>query len=292
MPLTFNDMLRGEEIDPVDVLVLRHRPTDRPFNKKLPWLAVEKPHVYNAYQQFQRPKVAAAFQTVKYIASFMGREAGRALYVGLYGIRGWQMIGRKAFEQRADIKEVYRAGWSGLNDDAVESIHWFDLALTRFYAQWTGKLVIRWPGKELSWWRRAAKNEFEIVTVHEESVLDSAMPPWNELRLTWDELKLIPKRWKVALQEWRGIYFIYDKSDRKGYVGSAYGEMNILGRWENYAAGGHGDNRLLKQRQPDNFSFSILQRLSPDLPADEVIQIESTWKVRLNTRAPFGLNDN
>ena len=31
--------------------------------------------------------------------------------------------------------------------------------------------------------------------------------------------------------QWRGIYYIFDTSDAKGYVGSAYGEYNPLGRW-------------------------------------------------------------
>jgi hypothetical protein len=81
-------------------------------------------------------------------------------------------------------------------------------------------------------------------------------------------------------------------SDGKGYVGSAYGDSNLLGRWLGYAAGGHGGNVLLRNRQPGNFRFSILQRVSPDMDAADVIRLEATWKERLHTRAPFGLNDN
>lgn len=77
-----------------------------------------------------------------------------------------------------------------------------------------------------------------------------------------------------------------------GYVGSASGEGNLLGRWLNYAASGHGDNALLRGRDPLNFRFSILQRLSPDMGADDVIRIEANWKDRLHTRKPHGLNEN
>ena len=87
-------------------------------------------------------------------------------------------------------------------------------------------------------------------------------------------------------------YLIYDTSDRMGYVGSAYGKGNLLGRWENYGASGHGGNKLLLERQHENFRFTILQRVSPDMETDEVIRIENTWKQRLHTRHPFGLNDN
>ncbi len=91
--------------------------------------------------------------------------------------------------------------------------------------------------------------------------------------------------------EWRGIYFIYDESDGKGYVGSAYGKDNILGRWLSYKASGHGGNKQLCKRYPKNFRFSILQRVSPDMDADDVIRIEGTWKERLHTR-DYGLNEN
>jgi hypothetical protein len=99
-------------------------------------------------------------------------------------------------------------------------------------------------------------------------------------------------RWKSALPQWRGIYYIFDTSDGKGYVGSAYGEANLFGRWLNYAARGHGGNKLLKQRHPRNFRFSILQRVSPDMNATDLIRLEVSWKERLHTRQPFGLNDN
>jgi len=98
--------------------------------------------------------------------------------------------------------------------------------------------------------------------------------------------------WRSALSQWRGIYFIYDAADGKGYVGSAYGKDNLLGRWTNYASNGHGGNKLLLYRQPDHFQFSILQRVSPDMEPDEVIQLESSWKDRLHTREKWGLNGN
>lgn len=67
---------------------------------------------------------------------------------------------------------------------------------------------------------------------------------------------------------------------------------NLLGRWRNYAASGHGGNRLLRQRDPANFRFSILQRVSPDMDPADIVRLEATWKARLHTRAPAGLNDN
>jgi hypothetical protein len=93
------------------------------------------------------------------------------------------------------------------------------------------------------------------------------------------------------LREWRGIYYILDSSDGRGYVGAAYGADNILGRWLNYGISGHGGNKALRKRDPSNFHFSILQRVSPDMPSDDVIRLEHAWKTRLHTRE-FGLNKN
>jgi hypothetical protein len=88
------------------------------------------------------------------------------------------------------------------------------------------------------------------------------------------------------------VYLIWDASDAKGYVGSAYGATNILGRWENYAATGHGGNKHLRGRDQNNFRFTVLERVSPDMPSDEVIRRERSWKLRLHTAAPQGLNEN
>ena len=60
----------------------------------------------------------------------------------------------------------------------------------------------------------------------------------------------------------------------------------------NYAALGHGGNRLLRERDPHNFRFTILERVSPDMDEKDVIERENSWKQRLQTRVPFGLNDN
>jgi hypothetical protein len=46
--MTLNDLLTAEGIDSQRVLVMRHRPWERGLNKVLPWLAAEKPDLFNA----------------------------------------------------------------------------------------------------------------------------------------------------------------------------------------------------------------------------------------------------
>jgi len=293
--MNLNDLLRIKGIDPKKVLVLRHRPQQPKLNKALPWLAAEKPDVFNAYQQTQRPKVEKAMTRAGYVASFIGREPGKALFVGLYVNEGWKPLTSRQFGRIPATGELLSLGMEGFTADSPRSsILWFDLVLSDFYAEWKGKLVVGWPGLELAWhrWADKPRNEMPVLAVLEESVLDAEMPEWHFLNLAWEELAVLPSRWKSALAQWRGVYFIFDASDGKGYVGSAYGETNILGRWMGYAARGHGGNRLLRQRDPQNFQFTILQRVSPYMDAAEVIRLEATWKERLHTRKPYGLNDN
>ena len=294
--MNLNDLLLGKDIDPKQVLVFRHRPREPELNKVLPWLAAERPDLFNAYQQTQRERLQKVMNTMVgagYVASFIGRQPGKALFVGLYSIVASKPLTYEKFWQvpaYVEMKAFGIKGWT--REERKKTVLWFDLAPTDFYASWKGKLIVGWPPPERVWWRRAHRNEFPVFAVLEDSALDAAMPEWNEIALNWEELSVLPSRWKSALSQWRGIYYIFDTSDGKGYVGSAYGESNLLGRWQNYAARGHGGNRLLRKRDPRNFQFSILQRVSPDMDTSDVIRLEGTWKQRLHTHQPYGLNDN
>ncbi len=277
--------------------MLRHRPPEPELHKALPRLAAQRPDVFNAYQQTQGAKVEKVMKAIPYVASFIGHEAGKALFVGLYSVGVTKPLTREEYWQVPafiEMKEKYGIkGFTG--DDGRTSVLWFDLVLTDFCSQWRGKLIVKWPPPELAWYRRAheVKNSIPVLAILEESRLDNPlMPDWREIELDWEDLGGLPPRWKDKLQGWRGIYYIFDSFDGKGYVGSAYGVDNLLGRWKNYAASGHGGNRLLRERDPRHFWFTILERVSPDMNADDVIRLEATWKERLHTRAPYGLNDN
>lgn len=294
--MNLNDLLRGKGIDPKQVLVLRHRPSEPELNKWLPWLAAEKPDAFNAYQQTQGTRLESAMSAMKsagYVAAFIGRKPGKALFVGLYSIGASKPLTREEYWQVPENVELRKFGMKGFSEEENRSsILWFDLVMTDFYDSWKGKLVVGWPPPERSWWRRAHRNELPVLAVLEDSALNAAMPEWNEIALTWEQLRVLPTAWKSALSHWRGIYYIFDTSGGQGYVGSAYGDSNLLGRWLEYAASGHGGNRLLRQRDPRHFRFTILQRVSPDMEADEVIRLEGTWKDRLHTHPPHGLNEN
>lgn len=295
--MELNDLLIKQDLDPRDVLVFRHRPYELQFRKVLPWLAAERPDWYNAYQQTQGPRVERTMNSMVgsgLVASFIGHEPGKAMFVGVYRIAGARPLSYKEYwsvPAYVGMKQLGMAGWSRQRNPA-SSVLWFDLQLTEIYEEWKGRLVVQWPPPERSWWRRAHKNDMPVLSISEDNSLATAMPEWDELDLSWAELSTLPSHWRAALSQWRGVYYIFDEHARKGYVGSAYGRENILGRWRDYAARGHGGNKLLRKRDPSAFRFSILQRVSPDMDPSDVINLESSWKRRLHSRQPNGLNEN
>lgn len=302
MGINFNNMLKSEGIDPKLVIVLRHRPRERELRKALPWLASECLELFNAYQQTQSGiNVEHAIDKLVgkgYIASFIGQTAAQATFVGLFRIAGARPLTRAQFLALPVYQQIHKLAPEAKNWYTPEleakrpTIQFFDLQMMDFYTHWKGCLVVSWPPPERSWWRRAHRNDLPIHAVHERSVFDAVMPAWDEINVSWEELRVLPSSWKAAMSQWRGIYYIYDISTGKGYVGSAYGHNNLLGRWENYGASGHGGNKLLRKCDSANFRFSILQRVSPDMDTNDIIALENNWKERLHTRAPHGLNDN
>lgn len=125
---------------------------------------------------------------------------------------------------------------------------------------------------------------------------------YDSIELTFDELQEVieghyPDYYK-ALSSVKGIYMIIDGNTGKLYVGSAYGEEGIWGRWKSYVNTFHGDNSRLKELYEKNgeeyfhkFKYLILQILATKISDKEVIEIEAKYKKRFLTRE-FGLNAN
>jgi hypothetical protein len=291
--MELNSLLYESQLDPKAAIVLRHRPFEPELAKKLPIWAEERPDLFNAYQQCHGEKVEKAMAGASHVISFVAHGAGKAIFIGIYEIKGSKMITFDQFWKMPAHREMQNYGMKGFTfEERRPSIRLFDLAPTQLYSNWKGKLVIDWPGGERSWWRWAARNTFPINAIAEESLLVPRPMEWFELILDWKELSDLPSRWEHTFSQWRGVYYIFDKSDGKAYVGSACGKDNILGRWRNYAANGHGGNVLLRRRDPRNFQFSVLQLVSQDMEREQVNALECTWKKRLHTQAPQGLNEN
>lgn len=280
---------KGINVSAKRVLVMRHTPTEPKLRKGFPALVAARPDLFKAYQQSQRPDAEKKLSRAAYLASFIGDRPGEALFTGLYEVGGAQVISYAQYWAKKENVELRNLGMTGMRQDRA-TCAWTDLTPTNVYQDWIGKLVLHWPPGR-AWCRWVDKNKFLIKAILEESALAEGMPHWSELILTWSQLNAIPRSWVNALSQLQCIYFILDGLDGKGYVGAAYGETNLYGRWIDYKASGDGGNKRLRKRSPDQFRFSILEVLSSRMTRDEVLQRESNWKRRLHTRE-FGLNIN
>ena len=291
--LTFNLLLERSGIAANEVLVFRHRPYEPALNRVFDQIVSERRDLFESYQDTHGARTESALKRAKYVASFIRSRPGTAIFIGLYSVDSFRPLTEDEYLARPKHQELIALGMSGVKSiEGRDHVLEFSLGRLDWHRDWQERLIIKWPGLERSWYRWADRNEFEIEAIAAESCLNRRMPSWDEISIEWHELKLLPDGWKAALKEWRGIYLITDQADGKKYVGSAYGQENILQRWLEYARSGHGGNKHLRNREPSTFRFAILQRVSPDMDDAEVIRLERTWKVRLDTLSPDGLNES
>lgn len=161
------------------------------------------------------------------------------------------------------------------------------------------RLVIDWGGGRGFHQHLRAKDMVEIRPVG----FVGHFPGYEAVLLDFAELQRLVANptanrvWHRMLSEVAGVYLIVDTHSGTQYVGSAYGNRGILGRWASYCRTPHGNNRLLKELLEANpgrhrsFQFAILRTLPKTKTAREVIEVESHLKRTLGTRA-FGLNAN
>jgi len=209
---------KGIDSSKLRVRVVRHRPHEPELKKVLPWLAAEKPSIFNMYQQLQLPLEEKQLVKADYLVSFIGLKPAEALFVGFYKVKGNREVTYSECSNFPDNVELQKLGmrWHSRRNRLL-----FNLVLTNLYQEWKGKLIITWKG-ERSWARWLKTGAFPVKTILDESALEKGMPPWNELILSWEELKHLPKSWIGTLEQWRGIYLITDEKDGARYIGSAY----------------------------------------------------------------------
>jgi GIY-YIG catalytic domain len=293
-PWSLNELIERDGIDPKSVLVFRHRPSEPQLNKVFDWVVSERVDLFECYQTTHAPNTEAALDRAQFVASFIRYRPKQALFIGLYRKTGLNRILSTAeCTERPLHRELMALGMSGYKaSEGERSVVEFGLERTDWHLNWSERLIVEWPGLERSWYRWLDRNHFPISAIAEESTLRAPMPDWSEIVLDWHQLSVLPSLWRSALSHWRGIYLIIDQSDGFQYVGSAYGGENLMQRWNEYSRSGHGGNKGLRGRDHKRFRFSILQRVSPDMSDADVIAIENSWKDRLRSRTPFGLNEN
>ena len=145
---------------------------------------------------------------------------------------------------------------------------------------------------------------FEVQEILKEPYSGRSFPGFDEIDLSFEELESLVRNnrddWRISLASVKGIYLITDTSTGRRYVGSAYGDQGVWGRWCQYAENGHGGNVQLRQIAQDadlayaraNFRFALLEHRLDRTPDDMIIARETYWKRILFTRGAQGLNRN
>jgi len=167
------------------------------------------------------------------------------------------------------------------------------------YQKYFGRLIVKFDNKVQTMIRNADSviNECVISQILPETFDNDIFPGYDKVNISWNELSRVLEKenWKTALQNQKGVYLLTDTSNGKKYVGSAYGENMILGRWRSYVKNGHGGNIGLKPLDfghiMKNFRYSILDIYKSTTDDQLIIQRENWWKEVLQSRK-FGYNEN
>ncbi|MDR2052723.1 MAG: GIY-YIG nuclease family protein [Treponema sp.] len=167
------------------------------------------------------------------------------------------------------------------------------------YEKYFGRLVIKYKNDSQNLIRNADSviNKCEFYQILPDIFDNDIFPGYDKVKVSWLELSRVIDKdsWKTALQNQKGVYLITDKSNGKMYVGSAYGDNMILGRWKSYINNGHGGNVGLKkvdfEHIKNHFYFTILDIYKSTIDDKIIIERESWWKDVLNSRE-YGYNEN
>jgi hypothetical protein len=155
----------------------------------------------------------------------------------------------------------------------------------------------------------------EVIQILQTEYGTTPFPGYSDSSFDFQTLKrnIDYDEWKYPLSSVNGVYLIFDASNGKKYIGSAYGSQGIYGRWKAYLENGFDEseeesgiyypNKQLKRivNSPekgmkyiqDNFIYTILEVLPFNTDKDRVIHREQYWKRVMHTiNSPYGYNSN
>ena len=279
--LYFSDVLRKVGLYPAKLKLIRHSLSDQGFKD-----CYDK----NMVLEYTRQQKNGFSKGYDYWCVFL---SGKGTYAKLFAC---YKVGN-AIPNTPDLIPIgfpHPESFTG-NDSYFELEH---IDLLKDYED---RLIIDW-GRGTIGWHHKGTTEKPIIAIQED--VKKVFSGFENLILGFDELKEIVEdsvtyeAWHTALSAVNAIYLIVDKKRGTQYVGSAYNENGLLGRWTTYVStGGHGNNKLMVQAMKDDpnrchdLQFSVLQILPKTMTAEEVINTETLWKDKLLTKA-FGWNEN
>jgi hypothetical protein len=140
--------------------------------------------------------------------------------------------------------------------------------LSRKLAEYRGKLTVEWGEGYRSWVQLARKKDKTVVEIHR-AASEPPFPGFQDFYERLSNLAAVPASWRAALSAVAGVYLLTNPNTGKQYVGSAQGEGGFWGRWEQYAASGHGGNRRMQDVPAADYQVSVLEVASSSAGPDD-----------------------
>lgn len=180
------------------------------------------------------------------------------------------------------------------------------------YKKYFGRLIVKYHNRATQLIRNAESliNSLEVLEILPEQFNNDDFPGYENINISFRKLKRIIERkdWKTALENQKGVYLITDTNTGKLYIGSAYGEKMILGRWTTYAKSGYDKDEKENEKYPNKkfqelvkkegmkyiekyFRYSILDIYKYTTDDHIILARESRWKDVLKSR-DSGYNAN
>lgn len=269
--------------------LLFNRGLDKKSKIKLVRHKDKRVDLYNLYRtdkgkffEYQRCQNKNVFKGADLIVSFIGEEGTLARFIGIFKIL-----------ECKELREKKIGFWGGTYN------YYYQFEEIFGYDDLKERVIINWGTATLSWYQWL-NNSKEVIQIHP-GLHYTQFTDYFDFILSFQQLKEIVTNqygdWKNMLSATKGIYLINDTKTGRLYVGSAYGDDGIWGRWTSYVkTNGHGNNKTLKEfialdsNYACNFCFSILMLLPKTVTSKQAIEKEELFKKKLGTRS-FGLNN-
>ncbi len=193
-----------------------------------------------------------------------------------------------------------------LERPSIPNAHSYKIRELTEYSNYVGRLKVHLPkpSRGRAFYLERYIDKMVISELLKEPYSGEYFPGYENINHDFDTLIPIFKNqkpdWKSALSNIKGVYVIFDKSNGKKYVGSAYGEHGIWSRWSCYIGTGHGWNDALTELiskngleyARDNFKITLLEYRPMKTDDSTIIERENYWKEVLLSRDAFGYNKN
>jgi len=284
LPLRFNSLLIDEGIAPVDVRLLRHQ-TGKVRGRTPYTLWRDDPEAFERYQSTQdsAPRERSRFHA-PYWASFVAPPTGGTLFVGLYEVSRIGAVPPGTIDPLTQGPVGY---------PSPHPYDQYECHRSKRLSDYVGRLLIHWGDSSSASraWVQRADNQDKVIVELRREFTEEAFPGFTKLIRPLSEIESMPQSWQEVLRSTRGVYLLACPRTGQHYVGSATGDEGFLGRWRSYVSTGHGGNVALQGRDPSDYLVSILEVVGSNALVEDIIALESVWKVKLHSRE-MGLNRN